>query len=399
MRSKIHLEIKAKCIVILTILLILLLSNIVAVEGEELVLDVTNESYEGINEVYEGEIFLVSAYISNITGDIVPQIDVKIEFDGKPYLINAEDEGVISIKAPNVSKDTPYSINASKEGYKSAEKTLLVKNKKQLVVVPEKFTVKVNEEFSVKVTDENDNPVAYAIVAIQNTNNPPKSTDDNGRAWLTAPEDRDKIIIIAQKDGYINGKETILASSGGLGLEWLFQSQYTPIAIAVIAVIAAIVLVNLRQRKQIDVRTKEISKAQTLKQYSSQGTVVSMQPSVKIENQPVNHQYGTTENVDMESERGPKVEEIRISRPRKEKEIVPINAEEEKVDEAIPRKVRRRHEYDWFEGTDDIRYEIDKITGKIDEEGADKWFEGIDDIRAKIDEKVKKKDKKKNNQT
>jgi hypothetical protein len=123
-----------------------------------------------------------------------------------------------------------------------------------------------------------------------------------------------------------------------------------------------------------------------------------MQPSVKIENQPVN-QHGTTENIDMESERGPKVEEIRISRPRKEKEIVPINAEEEKVDEAIPRKVRRRHEYDWFEGTDDIRYEIDKITGKIDEEGADKWFEGIDDIRAKIDEKVKKKDKKKDNQT
>ena len=53
------------------------------------------------------------------------------------------------------------------------------------------------------------------------------------------------------------------------------------------------------------------------------------------------------------------------------------------------------HEYDWFEGTDDIRYEIDKLTGKIDEKHMDKWFEGVDDLKKKIDEKVKKRDKNK----
>ena len=43
-----------------------------------------------------------------------------------------------------------------------------------------------------------------------------------------------------------------------------------------------------------------------------------------------------------------------------------------------------------------MRYEIDKLTGEVDEEGLDKWFEGVSDLKVKIDEKIKKKDKKKN---
>jgi len=390
MRSKIHLEIKVKCIVILTILLILLFSNIVVAQEPQLFIEVNDE-------VYENEDFLVSAYTLDENDMPTFQIGVEIEFNGMPYTITDE-SAVVSIKAPQVSKDTSYVIKASKNGYNSSETTITVLDRqpKLSITLDGSYTVKTNEKFSVVVEDENDNPISGATVAIQGGVGNVETTNDVGRAWLTAPDDRTEITIKAQKEGYQYATTTVKIDTAPGLIEILMQSQYTPIAIAVIAVIVAIVLVNLRQRKQIDVRTKEISKAQTLKQYSSQGTVVSMQPSVKIENPPVN-QYGTTENIDMESERGPKVEEIRISRPRKEKEIVPINAEEEKVDETIPRKVRRRHEYDWFEGTDDIRYEIDKITGKIDEEGADKWFEGIDDIRAKIDEKVKKKDKKKNN--
>jgi hypothetical protein len=392
MRSKIHLEIKAKCIVILTILLILLFSNIVVAQ-EKLFIEVNDE-------VYENEDFLVSAYILNESIFPIFQIDVEIEFNKTKYQITDE-SAVVSIKAPQVSKDTSYVIKASKNGYTSAETTITVIKKQLSLIITldgSKYTVKTNEKFSVAVKDENDNPISGATVAIQGGIGDVETTNDAGRAWLTAPGDRTEITIKAQKEGYQYATTTVkIDTSPGL-IEILTQSQYTPIALAVIAVIVAIVLVNLRQRKQIDVRTKEISKEQTLKRYSSHGAVVSLQPSAKIENQPVN-QHGTTENIDVESERGPKVEEIRISRPRKEKEIVPINAEEEKVDEEIPRKVRRRHEYDWFEGTDDIRYEIDKITGKIDEDGVDKWFEGIDDIRAKVDEKIKKKDKKKDNQS
>ena len=267
-----------------------------------------------------------------------------------------------------------------------------------LFVTPDDYTVKANEQFSVVVTDENGIPVSGVTVGIQSIISEVEPTNAEGRTWLTAPTDRTEITIKAQKDGYQDGT-TIVKIDTPLGLiEILIQSQYTPFIIAVIIIMVVILFVNHRQKKQIDARSKEISKEQTSKRYGPHGAVVSLQPSVKIENQPVN-QYGSTENIDMESKRGAKVEEIRISRPRKEKEIIPIKTEEEEVEEAIPRKVRRRHEYDWFEGTDDVRYEIDKITGKIDEEGADKWFEGIDDIRAKVDEKLKKKDKKKGNQT
>ena len=390
MRSKIHLEIRVKCIVILTILFILLFSNIVVAQEQQLFIDVNDE-------IYENEDFLVSAYTLDENDIPTFQIGVEIEFNGMPYNITDE-SAAVSIKAPQVSKDDSYIIKASKSGYTSAETTITVLNgqPKLSIILDDSYTVKANQKFSVVVKDGNDN-ISGASVAIQGGVGDVETTNNEGRAWLIAPGDRTEITIKAQKGDQYGTTTVKIDVPPGL-IEILMQNQYTPIALAVIAVIVAIVLVNLRQRKQIDVRTKEISKEQTLQRYSSHGAFVSLQPSVKIENQPVN-QHGTTENIDMESERGPKVEEIRISRPRKEKEIVPINAEEEKVDEAIPRKVRRRHEYDWFEGTDDIRYEIDKITGKIDEEGADKWFEGIDDIRAKIDEKVKKKDKKKDNQT
>jgi len=392
MRSKIHLEIKVKCIVILTILFILLFSNIVVAQEQQLFVEV-------LDEVYESEDFLVSAYILNESIFPIFQIGVEIEFNKTKYQITDE-SAVVSIKAPQVSKDTSYVIKASKNGYTSAETTITVIKKQLSLIITldgSKYTVKADEKFSVVVKDENNNPVSGATVAIQSMGEV-ETTNNEGRAWLIAPGDHTEITIKAQKEGYRYGTTTVnIETSPGL-IDILMQNQYTPIFIAVIAVIISILFVNFRQRKQIDVRTKEISKEQTLKRYSSHGAVVSMQPNVKIENQPLS-QYGSTENINMDSKRGPKVEEIRISRPRKEKEIVPVNTEEEKVDEAIPRKVRRRHEYDWFEGTDDIRYEIDKITGKIDEDGVDKWFEGIDDIRAKIDEKVKKKDKKKDNQT
>ena len=88
-----------------------------------------------------------------------------------------------------------------------------------------------------------------------------------------------------------------------------------------------------------------------------------------------------------------KVEEIRISRSRKDREVSSVSDKEK--GNTISRRNGKKTSHGWFEGTDDIRYEIDKMTGEIDEEGKDKWFEGTDNIRAKIDEKLKKKDKKK----
>jgi hypothetical protein len=90
-----------------------------------------------------------------------------------------------------------------------------------------------------------------------------------------------------------------------------------------------------------------------------------------------------------------KVEEIRITRPSKDKEIVPIKSYEDETEKVINSKKNKYLDTDWFKGTQDIRYEIDKITGKVDEEGIDQWYEGIDNLREKIDERLKNREKKK----
>ena len=105
--------------------------------------------------------------------------------------------------------------------------------------------------------------------------------------------------------------------------------------------------------------------------------------------------YYDKEVVRIQPNKESKVEEIRITRPYKDKEVVPVVSKENETEKIIKKKEMQKRDYDWFEGTDDIRYEIDKLTGKIDEEGLDKWFEGVDHHKDKIKEKVKKKDKKK----
>ena len=78
-----------------------------------------------------------------------------------------------------------------------------------------------------------------------------------------------------------------------------------------------------------------------------------------------------------------------------DKKIVAVEDEKEETNKTSINEPKRKYDYDWFEGTSNARYEIDKITGEIDEDGVDKWIEGRDNIRSKIDEKIKKKDKKK----
>lgn len=370
----------------LLILLLLLLCNIfiisssVAAQGEQLIIDV-------VDEVYENEDFFVSVYIINNSGIPTFLIDVELVFNGYPYYITDQGSGVATIQAPQVDEDTAYTITASKDGYTPAEETITILNKlPKLIVTLDKYTVNANEKFSVVVKDENENPIANATVVIQDVfgEDAIATTNSGGRAWLVAPEVGGEITIMAQKDGYVEGTTPLMVNIGPGFWESLLQNPYTPIVIVVIILILAIVFVNLRQKKSIDAKAREISKEQALKRYGAHGKIVSL-PSDEKTGKPVD-QYGS---------RGPKIEEIRISRPRKDKKIVSVKSEKEEARKVIPRKTIRKHDYDWFEGTDDIRYEIDRITGEIDEEGLDKWFEGIDDIRAKIDEKIKKKDKKK----
>ncbi len=99
LRKKIYPQTRDNHVVILLTLLILLFSNIfssnlVTAQEEGLILDVTNESYEQIGEIEEGEYFLVSTYISDEDNQPIYQIGVEIEFNGKIYQITIENQGM-----------------------------------------------------------------------------------------------------------------------------------------------------------------------------------------------------------------------------------------------------------------------------------------------------------------
>lgn len=379
---------------VMTVLMLLVLlfftitvPHLVTAQEEQLYIDTD------VNEIEEGKEFLVYVYILNETEFPVYQTDVEISFNDQQYQITDSGEYPgVSIRAPSVNEDTEYNITAVKQGYESAEDKITVLNKlPTLVVTPDEFTIDAGKSFSVLITDsESGDGVEGASVYIENVYDTGITTKSNGRVSLVAPDEYESIRIIAQKEGYQDGYESVWINIQPSIWSELQENPNTFIAIAAILLISAIIYVTLRQRKGIDSRAKEISKEETLKNY---GISENVTLSTSDENKP-SEQSSLQGDVRIQPQRESKVEEIRISKPRKEKTI--ISADDQKDEEkADSRKKTIDPEDKWFEGTDDIRYEIDKLTGEIDEEGKDKWFEGIDDIREKIDEKIRKKDKKK----
>lgn len=270
---------------------------------------------------------------------------------------------------------------------------IFAQEEQELIVVSDESIVEANKKFSVVVKDEDQNTIEGATVYIQNVYGDSSTTNKDGRAWLDAPGDRNEITIIAQKDGYTDGYTTVMIDIP-LSFWELIQNPDNLIFVAIALLILAIVFVNLRRRRSAHRRTDEISEDQVSNKYSPHGTVIS-KPSKEV----TKTSGVTGESLNLKIKTEPKVEEIRISRPRKDKDVVSVESEDVDGKKSIDQRIYRKRDYDWFEGKDDIRYEIDKITGEIDEEGKDKWFEGIDDIRAKIDEKIKKKDKDTDKQT
>jgi hypothetical protein len=340
-------------------------------------------------EVFEEEYFTISVIDPDIAEDSPWLIDVTIEFNGNIYQIQETAE--LEIQAPNVNQDSNYIIKASKEEYNTSNKTIIVKNIeiKDLVVSHDDFVVEAGERFSVTVT-ENDkygDSVSGVRIAIQSFGEF-AYTDNNGRAWLTAPDDREKITIIATKQGYEDGKVQMEINIPPTLLDLIIRNRYFTILIGTIILISAILFVNIKQRISITTRAKEISKDKSDEKY---GKDIS---SIKTEEIPLNEYY-EKETVRTQPRRESKVEEIRISRPHKEKEVVPVVSEEEKTEKIIKNKEIQKPTDDWFAGTDDFRYEIDRLTGELDEEGLDKWFEGVDHHKNKINKKMKKKDNKK----
>lgn len=383
-------NIRVRSIYILLSLLILLFPSIVLAEESQLDISITDMNDEEISEIYENEHFKVSVLDTN--QEETPYLtDVNIEFNDLPYTIGESAE--IVLQAPEVDSDRTFVIYASKEGYISSNKSIEILSTltKKLEMSTDYDVVDGGDLFSVTVTDESGNPLSKVLVGIENIWEERSETDDDGRAWLTAPEDEDTITILAQKDGYVQDEITIRVNIEKPWWVLFVYSPYFPIILAVLFLLIVIIFVNNRQKKSVYKRANEISKEKTLKRYGMNKEDINPE-----ENKDDLDDSSTLKDaVRIKPYDDPKVEEIRISRPRKEKEIVAVEPEEDETEKVIKKKKLQRRDYDWFEGTEDIRYEIDKLTGEIDEDGLDKWYEGVDSLKDKIDEKVKKKDKKK----
>jgi len=369
---------------ILFVLFVIISANVKAQE-KQLIIDVEGEVYEEVN-------FTVSVYTINENDSPIYQIDVLIEFNNKFYDITAENPE-ISIMAPDISESSFFTIIASKMGYESAVTNISVVKTEQgdiqqliITLLDDDFIIDAGNHFSVLVTNRTGDPISEVTVGIQSFTGEGSvgKTDANGRVRLVAPEDRSEIILIAQKEGYNEGTEKIWVHPNPSLIDTLIQNPFTPIAIAVLVLVFAILFVNFRHKRTK--YPKENSKDHTIQENN-------LSLSSRKNTGKISYQQIPEEKDRVKSNNEAKVEEIRISRPKKTRKIVSVSSEEKR--KLISNKKKIKTSNNWFEGTDDIMYEIDKITGKVDEQGRDKWFEGTDNIRAKIDEKLKMKDKKK----
>lgn len=341
-------------------------------------------------QVNENDFFKVSAYIITEMQEIEFLINVNITFNNQTYKITEENDNFeVEIKAPSVETDKTYDIYAIKQGYKTNYTQINVKNiKTPLEIIPQDYIIPAGDYFYVTVYENNidGNTVEGAKVYISNCGDKMVTTQMDGKAYLYAPNDREEIKIIASKLGYINGNLTIKIKPQPDIFSQIIHNKIFLIFLSFLVLIFAILFVHFKQKKNIYNHAKEISDIKTFEKYTSESDKSydeNKGGSTEVARSPVRVNQG----------KDSKVEEIRISRPNKEKEIIGIETHINGIKAPANCKKNRHDEDEWFEGIDDIRYEIDKLTGKVDEKGRDKWFEGVDDFKKKIDEKIKRKNK------
>jgi len=250
--------------------------------------------------------------------------------------------------------------------------------------------IEAGKQFSVTILYNGSSAPGVDVNIGSGADVPGYTTKEDGVAYFMAPDRPGDYTITAMVDG----KNVATTSIKVVSEPGFWESPFFPIVVATICLIGAIVFVNLRQKNEVFTRAKEISKEKLMKKQVNNGKIPPPSETSKKVTPKVKAKFEINsyepDIVRTKPTNDSKVEEIRISRPRKKKEVIPVE-EKDPADKVIDEKKMKKRSYDWFEGTDDLRYEIDKI----DEEGEDKWFEGVEDLKDKIDEKVKKKDKKK----
>ncbi|MCK5344590.1 MAG: carboxypeptidase regulatory-like domain-containing protein, partial [Candidatus Heimdallarchaeota archaeon] len=267
-------------------------------------------------------------------------------------------------------------ITAHKEGYQNIITNITVtpplSESKRLIITPEKYTIDADKQFTVMVFDETGLPIQGATVGIQNSveKGTITTTNNDGRAVLIAPN-KETMIIIAQKNGYIDGQETLWVNTDQGFLSSLLNNQYRTILIAVFILIFVIVFVTLRNQRESAYHPKSTSPFQN--------------------NVPIVNNIDSSQEKQQQMRtrtRDPKIEEIRITRKNPEKTIVSIARTPQLSKNYDQHQKKNIHK--WFEGNKNIEHTVDSLTQSIDKAKENKWHEGSEDIRKKIDRALEK---------
>ena len=323
------------------------------------------------NEVFEGQRYDIMAGVVG-EDDFEYGVLVTVPWDD-PYVINANPPW-ITITIPPYEQYSQFTLIAQKNGYISVEEVFTVL-KGSLIVTATPSTVNQGDVFVVTVTDDDNQPVSDVTVYIQNYSSETSSTTDGqGRALLTAPEvsESQQYILIAQKQGYAADAQASITiidvSSTSLFDD---MTAMAPVFIAIIILIGAMVAVHVRKRasqpsfNRIKLRRKGIFHNKYIEEYPYQRSTDSI------------------------GQREPVIEEIRLRKTG-------VVSKEGSVSSPVKKEPTQNGKPDqWFHGTDDIRFKIDRITGPVDEKGKDKWCDGKGDIEERIDKALSKQSKKK----
>lgn len=376
---------KPKCSVSMILLCTILLyfssaciSPVTAEESKTMTIDVDQF-------VTSKQNFTVSVYDANVTNETLTPylVGVTLFFNNNTFSIPLSDEdGEISITAPTVQQNTSYTLIAQKQGYQNATATIFVTpshppTTQRLIIIPEQFTVDAEKQFTVTVYDETGKPIAEATVGIQNDigESSVTTTNEDGRACLIAPN-KEKIILIAQKQGYQDGTEKIWVNTNPGFINTLLKNPYTMIIIAGIILLTVILYVGLVSRKHPISYTKHPENTYQYK--NNQKNSINHQDISTVQHPP--------------KARQPRVEEIRISRKDPDKKIVSLHHKTKNKRTTLSNN--KKNTDIWYQGNQDLHRTIHKITGSNEKIKEDTWFQGTDDIQKKIDKALKEKDKK-----
>ena len=392
----------ALIIILLLVCTLLFSTTVIAQDEESLVIrlfESSASSWEPLDEnddIYflEGKEYDIVVSHEN---EVTFAYDVTITITGfEETFVTAPELPYITIQAPSFEECTELYITASKEGYLDAYEEVII-SKGTLSVTTDRDIVNEKEVFSVKVTDQNDVPVEGAYLLINGYGSVSDTTNENGKAFIDAPEvDADvEIKITAFKSGYFSDSDTIHVENVKAMFIDDFLSkifEISPIVFALFVVLFAMLFVKLRKKTSIPISIYENNVSQKNKKFVRDKK--ELWSAKSLSKKPMKQIDKKVDRKLPASAKGPRVEVIRIhSREDKKKETKYISDKNESKKVV---SINKNDEYEWFNGTEYMKYKIDKLTGDVNEKPTDKWFVGEDTSRFKVDKKLIDKKLKKN---